>query len=601
LVTSVLDGYNGCIFAYGQTGSGKTHTMMGTSEAPGVNIQALQRLFEATGTCKEATFKLKVSLLEVYNETVRDLLSDTEKSNNLEIRTGPQGQHCPDATLQAVDNIQDVFSIIEMGNKNRATASTNCNEHSSRSHCILSVSIQGTILKTQATVMSTLHLVDLAGSERLSRSGAEGQRAKEAQNINKSLSALGDVVMSLFNKAGHVPFRNSKLTFLLQDALGGNSKTLMMVQVSPEASDLGESLCTLKFAQRVRGVQVGQASKNGQMGELVKLKEEVANLKESLTEKSSELMTQNKLVKKLESKAGDMEIKEKDLASSRVQEKQMNQQLVQHEKQLSLASAESNALHAQIKELTNKLSDSDANNSELRTKYDEMEQKSNSLAKLNKELSLTSELGDKKCAILETKLKSVELKNAEQLRIIEQKRVLEAKRAPRVSLGAGITINAMSEARCPESPRCLSPGDMHLESQFGNKRASPTKDPEESPNNKSRRKSSLTPRRHSAANELETFQAWTDDKKCDKLEFDELAVPEKENSSPRVKTARARLSTHRIVKSPTAVNKRKSIASKTILTGPGAHRVPVRARKTALGRGPKLVEKPDKEVPRFRF
>ncbi|XP_016431232.1 kinesin-like protein KIFC3 [Sinocyclocheilus rhinocerous] len=150
---------------------------------------------------------------------------------------------------------------------NRATACTNLNEHSSRSHALLIVTVAGFNSSTGHRTSGKLNLVDLAGSERITKSGAEGNRLREAQCINKSLSALGDVINALRSKHSHVPFRNSRLTYLLQDSLSGDSKTLMMVQVSPLESNASESVCSLKFAQRVRTVEIGPSSSSRRQAE----------------------------------------------------------------------------------------------------------------------------------------------------------------------------------------------------------------------------------------------------------------------------------------------------------------------------------------------
>jgi len=151
--------------------------------------------------------------------------------------------------------------VFTMGKTNRATAITDMNEHSSRSHALLCVTVNGQNKTTGHRSIGKLNLVDLAGSERVSKSGSEGARMKEAQNINKSLSSLGDVIHSLKNKTSHVPYRNSKLTYLLQESLGGDSKTLMVVQVAPVEKNVAETVCSLNFAQRVRTVELGQATK----------------------------------------------------------------------------------------------------------------------------------------------------------------------------------------------------------------------------------------------------------------------------------------------------------------------------------------------------
>jgi len=259
LIVSVLDGYNVCIFAYGQTGSGKTHTMEGSRGNPGVNLRTLESLFEiAAERTMMFEYEIKVSMMEIYNETIRDLAGHDNKQ--LDVKQSAEGRsYVPDLTTVQVTSMDQVLSLMETGKKNRHSAATNMNEHSSRSHMILSIYVTAKNLMTGARSNGKLHLIDLAGSERLSKSGAQGDRLTEAKNINKSLSALGDVVAALVSKKGHVPYRNSKLTFFLQDSLGGDSKVMMVVQCSPSDSDMQETVCSLNFASRVRNVELGQA------------------------------------------------------------------------------------------------------------------------------------------------------------------------------------------------------------------------------------------------------------------------------------------------------------------------------------------------------
>lgn len=262
LVTSCIDGFNVCIFAYGQTGSGKTYTMEGVPENPGINQRALQLLFSEVTEKTDWDYKISVSMVEIYNEILRDLLGDNP-SEKLDIKMHPDGSgqlYVPGLTKFTVDSPQDINRVFELGHMNRATACTNLNEHSSRSHALLIITVSGYNGTTNTHTQGKLNLVDLAGSERISKSGAEGSRLREAQCINKSLSALGDVINALRSKHAHVPFRNSRLTYLLQDSLSGDSKTLMMVQVSPLPSNMSESVCSLKFAQRVRTVELNSSS-----------------------------------------------------------------------------------------------------------------------------------------------------------------------------------------------------------------------------------------------------------------------------------------------------------------------------------------------------
>ncbi|WJX25755.1 hypothetical protein P8452_14763 [Trifolium repens] len=248
-IRSVLDGYNVCIFAYGQTGSGKTYTMSGpnnaTGESVGVNYRALNDLFNISAI--------------------------------------------PDASMHPVKSTADVIKLMDIGLKNRAKSSTAMNERSSRSHSVVSIHVRGADKKSGSTLQGNLHLVDLAGSERIDRSEVTGDRLKEAQHINKSLSALGDVIFALAQKSSHIPYRNSKLTQILQTALGGHAKTLMLVQITSDIKSYSESLSTLKFAERVSGVELGVAKSSKDGRDVRELMEQVASLKDTISTKDEEI------------------------------------------------------------------------------------------------------------------------------------------------------------------------------------------------------------------------------------------------------------------------------------------------------------------------
>ncbi|KAK9016902.1 hypothetical protein V6N11_079394 [Hibiscus sabdariffa] len=294
LIRSVLDGFNVCIFAYGQTGSGKTHTMSGpkelTEEGLGVNYRALGDLFELSKQRKETiSYEISVQMLEIYNEQVKDLLAAdgtllcSLTPHTLDIRNSSQnGINVPDAQLVPVLATSDVISLMNLGQKNRTVFSTAMNDRSSRSHSCLTVHVQGKDVTSGNIIHGSMHLVDLAGSERVDKSEVTGDRLKEAQHINKSLAALGDVIASLASKSSHVPYRNSKLTQLLQDSLGGQAKTLMFVHIAPEYEAHGETLSTLKFAERVATVDLGAAKVNKDNTEVKELKEQIASLKAAL-------------------------------------------------------------------------------------------------------------------------------------------------------------------------------------------------------------------------------------------------------------------------------------------------------------------------------
>ncbi|XP_065034086.1 kinesin-like protein KIN-14K isoform X2 [Musa acuminata AAA Group] len=296
LIRSVLDGYNVCIFAYGQTGSGKTYTMSGPISASvedwGVNYRALSDLFEISENRRNSYFyEVGVQMVEIYNEQVRDLLVDDGPQKRLGVwsSTQPNGLAVPDASVHPVKSTSDVLQLMHIGQTNRAVGSTALNERSSRSHSILTVHVRGVDLKTGSTSRGCLHLIDLAGSERVERSEATGDRLKEAQHINKSLSALGDVIFALAQKNTHVPYRNSKLTQVLQSSLGGQAKTLMFVQINPDIESYSETISTLKFAERVSGVELGAARSNKDGRDIKDLLEQVGFLKDTVARKDEEI------------------------------------------------------------------------------------------------------------------------------------------------------------------------------------------------------------------------------------------------------------------------------------------------------------------------
>ncbi|KAG8092880.1 hypothetical protein GUJ93_ZPchr0012g21949 [Zizania palustris] len=320
--TSVLDGYNVCIFAYGQTGTGKTFTMEGFEGARGVNYRTLEELFRIINERQGLfQYEITVSVLEVYNEQIHDLLlTGTQPgatTKRLEVRQAAEGvHHVPGLVEARVTNMDEAWEVLQTGSKARVVGSTNANERSSRSHCMHCVMVRGENLMNGEQTKSKLWLIDLAGSERVAKTDAQGERLKEAQNINLSLSALGDVISALATKSQHIPFRNSKLTRLLQDSLSGDSKTLMFVQISPNENDVGETLCSLNFASRVRGVELGQARKQVDVGELSRYKLMAGRAKQDSKNKDVQIKSMEEAIQSLEAKN-----KAKDLLTMNLQEK----------------------------------------------------------------------------------------------------------------------------------------------------------------------------------------------------------------------------------------------------------------------------------------
>ncbi|XP_050403052.1 myosin-2 heavy chain [Patella vulgata] len=284
LIQSAVDGYNVCMFAYGQTGSGKTFTMIGDREQnyPGIAPRAFQRIFELREENK-SKFDLKVSvyMLELYNEKLIDLFAKPGNydEDRLDIKKDKKGMvFIQGAVVKDAHNDQELFALFEEGSKNRHTASTKMNAESSRSHLVVGIVLESTNKITGQLMKGKLSLVDLAGSERVGKTGATAEQLKEAMSINKSLSALGDVISALSSEQSFIPYRNNKLTMLMQDSLGGNAKTLMFVNISPADYNQDESVISLTYASRVKLI-TNDASKNADNKEIVRLKDIIQKLK----------------------------------------------------------------------------------------------------------------------------------------------------------------------------------------------------------------------------------------------------------------------------------------------------------------------------------
>ncbi|KAF5814947.1 putative minus-end-directed kinesin ATPase [Helianthus annuus] len=255
LVQSALDGYKGRENAYNDGTSGN-------DDDKGLIPRSLEQIFESRQTLQNQGWKF--SMLEIYNETIRDLLtinrpgSTEARTKQYVIKHDANGNtHVSDLTVVDVRSSREVSFLLNRAAQSRSVGMTQMNEQSSRSHFVFTMRITGVNESTEQQVHGVLNLIDLAGSERLSKSGSTGDRLKETQAINKSLSSLSDVIFALAKKEEHVPFRNSKLTYLLQPCLGGDSKTLMVVNVSPAPSSINESLCSLRFAARVNACEIG--------------------------------------------------------------------------------------------------------------------------------------------------------------------------------------------------------------------------------------------------------------------------------------------------------------------------------------------------------
>jgi hypothetical protein len=299
-----FEGYHTCIFAYGQTGSGKSYTMMGTPERPGIIPRTCEDLFERieSNASPHVSYTVRVSYFEVYNEHVRDLLTSPRPAtsghpNYLKIREHPtEGPYVKDLTELAVKNYHELLRCMRMGDASRTTASTKMNDTSSRSHAVFTIMLKQIHhdLSTDSTTerMARIRLVDLAGSERAKSTEATGQRLREGSNINKSLTTLGRVIAALSteptgrtkSRKDVVPYRDSILTWLLKDSLGGNSKTAMIACISP--TDYDETLSTLRYADQAKRIRTravinqdstSSAERDAQLEELQSRVDELKN------------------------------------------------------------------------------------------------------------------------------------------------------------------------------------------------------------------------------------------------------------------------------------------------------------------------------------
>jgi len=310
LIDGVVNGYNATVFAYGATGAGKTYTMLGTETNPGIMVLTLEELFNKVNSFIDREYKLKFWLLEIYNENIRDLLKFYKTDNNknalentsneyLDLREDPEkGIVVSNITEISVTNSSEMLKILKRGNRNRTQESTGANETSSRSHAILQVSIEYKEKNTGIDYQikfSKLSLIDLAGSERAAATNNKGIRLIEGANINRSLLTLGNCINALCDahlkgKKVHIPYRDSKLTRLLKDSLGGNARTVMIANVSPSINTFDDTYNTLKYANRAKNIKTSvtrnvlnaQYHINNYENIINQLKEENARLKNEL-------------------------------------------------------------------------------------------------------------------------------------------------------------------------------------------------------------------------------------------------------------------------------------------------------------------------------
>ncbi|XP_076066505.1 kinesin-like protein KIF3B isoform X2 [Oratosquilla oratoria] len=380
LVDSVLSGFNGTIFAYGQTGTGKTYTMEGIREDPdqrGVIPNSFEHIFNHIARSKNQQYLIRAAYLEIYQEEIRDLLGKDQKKR-LELKERPDtGVYVKDLQQFVCKSVNEIQHVMTVGNQNRAVGATNMNLHSSRSHAIFIITIECSEIISDGRGrirVGKLNLVDLAGSERQSKTGTVGERLKEATKINLSLSALGNVISALVDgKSTHIPYRDSKLTRLLQDSLGGNSKTIMVANIGPASYNYDETLTTLRYANRAKNIKnqpkVNEDPKDAILREY---QQEIARLKAQLTQRTGK---KKKKKKKREEEDEEEEEEQVDESSILEQEKLFEEERNKILSNQHMIAEEKEKLLAEMKEKENEVKASREAQEKLLSKICTMESK----------------------------------------------------------------------------------------------------------------------------------------------------------------------------------------------------------------------------------
>ncbi|XP_034127808.1 kinesin-like protein Klp98A isoform X3 [Drosophila guanche] len=358
VVDCAYEGYNACVFAYGQTGSGKTFTMMGTPNNPGLIPRICEELFNRMRVGQESGtgYRTHASYLEIYNERVKDLLAAQSTGHGLRVREHRSlGPYVENLSQHAVSDFDEIQECIARGNAQRTTASTNMNDTSSRSHAIFTITfVQAVFMNDMPSeTVSKIHLVDLAGSERANATGATGQRLKEGAHINKSLVTLGSVISALAEQTSaahnnstlattpnsaskrvlYIPYRDSILTWLLKDSLGGNSKTIMIAALSPADCNYSETLSTLRYANRAKNIiNKPTVNEDSNVKLIRELREEINKLKSMLTGDIQSLQPSLKVLADLQKK----EAQEKVLTEEWTEKWKVAQSILQEQKSLGL-------------------------------------------------------------------------------------------------------------------------------------------------------------------------------------------------------------------------------------------------------------------------
>lgn len=345
LVESVLEGFNGCIFAYGQTGAGKTYTMEGNHDIPekqGIIPRVFNQIWDYINNSENTQFLVSIKYLEIYMEEIRDLLK-LKKEKPLDIReVEGRGVCITNARTINCKNVDGMHKAMKLGNKNRTVSSTNMNTHSSRSHAIFQIIIEMRDFISNKVIVGKLNLIDLAGSERQSKTGLVEDRLRESCKINMALSTLGKVISALSENSLHIPYRDSKLTRLLQDSLGGNSKTIMIANIGPANYNYEETLTTLRYANRAKNISnkpilnedPDDAKLNAYLQEIEALKKLIAE-REELQKRENFIIIGDSSDENESEEENKIDLEEKDnLVQSLEMEKLTNQELSKKLKKL---------------------------------------------------------------------------------------------------------------------------------------------------------------------------------------------------------------------------------------------------------------------------
>jgi len=421
IVESVLRGYNGTLFAYGQTGTGKTFTMEGDVTHPehqGITPRTFTQIMDYVSTApQDIEFLVRISFLEIYQDEVHDLLSRNTRQK-MEVKEGNNGFYVKNLTMYSVKSVKDMLKVLKKGQKTRAVGATAMNPGSSRSHCILTVIVESSKKGDDGEdhyIQGKLNLVDLAGSERQKKTMAKGDRLDEAKFINLSLSALGNVIKSLVNsRSTHIPFRDSKLTKLLSDSLGGNTKTVMIANIGPSESNLDETMSSLRYANRAKNIKnKPRINEDPKDAMIRKMKDELSDLQKQLNggalaaKGGSVRMTEKKVIKKVEVWKGVSKEEVEQLKLKAIEAKKTLKDLHQKDAEkyaIALAEAEkaANTAESNLKALQSKL---ESEHSELRDLEKAVELKTKQLIRGGSKLS---ECRVKQHELVETERKLVE-------------------------------------------------------------------------------------------------------------------------------------------------------------------------------------------------